>query len=78
MGTLNAKVAIVTGGSRGIGRAIAETLGAQGVAVVVGYTRQRNAAEEVVRVIEAAGGKARAEQADMAVPGDIRRLFLHT
>lgn len=78
MGTLDGKVAIVTGGSRGIGRAIAEKLGAERAAVVVGYTRQRDAAEEVVRAIEAAGGKARAEQADMAVPGDIRRLFLHT
>lgn len=77
MALLTGKVAIVTGGSRGIGRAIAEKLGGEGASVVITYTRQRDKAEEVVAAIEAAGGQARAERGDMAVLGDVRRLFLH-
>lgn len=62
MAALSGKAAIVTGGSRGIGRAIARKLGADGAAVVVNYARQREAAEKVVAEIEAAGGRAVAER----------------
>ncbi len=72
------KVAIVTGSSRGIGRAIAEKLGAGGAAVVVNFAREREKAEEVVAALEASGGRARAERGDMGVLEDVRRLFTHT
>ncbi len=58
MFSLQDKVAIVTGGSRGIGRAIAETLAAQGAMVVVNYVRGESAAREVADGIVAAGGRA--------------------
>ncbi|MET9025659.1 glucose 1-dehydrogenase [Nocardia sp. NPDC004168] len=68
-------VAIVTGGSRGIGRAIAERLGARGAAVVVNYRSNRQAAEQVVADIEGSGGQAWAVRADVADPAGPRRLF---
>lgn len=77
MATLDGKVAIVTGASRGIGRGIALALARESAAVVVGYARRRDAAEEVVAAIGAAGGRARADRADMSRVGDVRRLFLH-
>lgn len=73
--SLQGKTAIVTGSSRGIGRAIAEGLAANGAAVVVNYVGNRNAAGEVVAAITGKGGKALAVQADVSVPGDVRRLF---
>lgn len=54
----NNKIALVTGGSRGIGRAIALALAAEGAAVIVNYNGNKEKAEEVVREIEAAGGTA--------------------
>ncbi|MFR9769709.1 glucose 1-dehydrogenase [Nocardia sp. SC052] len=68
-------VAIVTGGSRGIGRAIAERLGARGAAVVVNYRSNRQAAEQVVAAIEGSGGQAWAVRADVADPAGPRKLF---
>lgn len=59
------KVAIVTGASRGIGRAIAEELGGRGAHVVVNYNRSADAAGEVVETIQSAGGEAVAHQADV-------------
>jgi 3-oxoacyl-[acyl-carrier protein] reductase len=64
--SLENKVAIVTGGSRGIGRAVALELAARGAAVVVNYNKSPDAANEVVRMIEEAGGKAAAFQADVS------------
>ncbi len=64
--SLENKVALVTGGSRGIGRAVAVELAARGAAVVVNYNKSPEAAEEVVKQIQAAGGKAAAFQADVS------------
>jgi 3-oxoacyl-[acyl-carrier protein] reductase len=63
---LENKVAIVTGASRGIGRAIAEELARRGARVVVNYHRNAKAAAEVVAAIEADGGQAVAIQADVS------------
>jgi 3-oxoacyl-[acyl-carrier protein] reductase len=69
------KVAIVTGGSRGIGRAVARQLGAAGASVAVNYVGNVEAAHAVVKEIEAAGGRAKAIQADASRIADIKRLF---
>jgi 3-oxoacyl-[acyl-carrier protein] reductase len=65
----------VTGGSRGIGRAIVERLAADGADVVFGYARRADAAAEVERAVEAAGGSARGVQADLAEVGAAERLM---
>ena len=64
--SLENRVALVTGGSRGIGRAVALELAARGAAVVVNYNRSSEAADQVVKQIQAAGGKAAAFQADVS------------
>lgn len=68
-------VAVVTGGSRGIGRAIAVALAAQGWNVCISYVANAAAARETEEMIRKAGGRALAVQADMASREDIRRLF---
>jgi len=73
--TLKGKNALVTGSSRGIGRAIAERLAADGAAVALNYTRNGKSAQEAVKAITAKGGKAVAIQADVARPGEVKRLF---
>ncbi|CAM3510648.1 3-ketoacyl-ACP reductase [Bordetella sputigena] len=72
------KAAIVTGGSRGIGRAIAVRLAADGFAVAVNYAGNAAAAGETVAAIEAAGGKAIAIRGDVASPDDVAALFAET
>lgn len=64
--SLENKVALVTGGSRGIGRAIALELAARGAAVVVNYNKSSESAQAVVKKIQEAGGKAAASQADVS------------
>nr|WP_280790476.1 SDR family NAD(P)-dependent oxidoreductase [Mesorhizobium sp. LNHC220B00] len=73
--SLQGKTAIVTGSSRGIGRAIAEGLAADGAAVVVNYVGNAKAADDVVAAIVSKGGKAIAIRADISNVSDIRRLF---
>jgi 3-oxoacyl-[acyl-carrier protein] reductase len=64
--SLENKVAVVTGGSRGIGRSVALELASRGAAVVVNYNSSPDAANDVVKKIEEAGGKAAAHQADVS------------
>jgi 3-oxoacyl-[acyl-carrier protein] reductase len=66
MTKLNEKVALVTGGSRGIGAAIAKRLAADGASVAITYAKDANAASAVVKAIEREGGRALATQADAA------------
>jgi 3-oxoacyl-[acyl-carrier protein] reductase len=68
------KVAIVTGASRGIGRAIAIELGRRGASLVVNYAGRLEDARETSRLVEEAGGKAIVEQADVSVADDAARL----
>jgi len=68
MSTLNKKVALITGGSRGIGAAIAKRLAADGASVAFTYAKDADAAGSVVKAIEEAGGKAVAIQADSTDP----------
>ncbi len=75
---LSNKVALVTGASRGIGRAIALALGRNGAQVVVNYRGQQQAADEVVTAIQGAGGTALAVQGDVAQAADVERLLKTT
>jgi 3-oxoacyl-[acyl-carrier protein] reductase len=68
-------VAVVTGGSRGIGRAIALDLASEGATVVVNFVKRADAAESLVEEIEGSGGKAIAIQADVSAEDDVRRMF---
>jgi 3-oxoacyl-[acyl-carrier protein] reductase len=72
---LTDKVALVTGSSRGIGRAIALALAAEGAKVVVNYAQSATAAEEVVALIQQQGGTALALQADVADVTQVDQLF---
>jgi NAD(P)-dependent dehydrogenase (short-subunit alcohol dehydrogenase family) len=72
---LEGKIALVTGASRGIGRAIAETLARDGAAVAVHYGKNKAAADEVVAAIAKAGGSAFALGADLTKKGAVKQLF---
>ncbi|MCU1240753.1 MAG: short-chain dehydrogenase/reductase [Candidatus Acidoferrum typicum] len=75
MSSLSGKIAIVTGGSRGIGAAIATRLAADGAAVAVNYVSHQADANDVVQKIMQAGGKGIAIQADVSKSEDVRLLF---
>ncbi|WP_141580029.1 SDR family oxidoreductase [Actinomadura sp. WMMA1423] len=72
---LEGKIALVTGGGRGIGRAIALRLGRDGATVAVTYARDEAAAKEVVEGIRAEGGRAFALHAELGRHGDAARLW---
>jgi len=78
MSTLTGRVALVTGASRGIGKAIALALAGAGVDVAVNYRVQADAAEAVCKSIRAAGRKCIAIQADVSISADVERLVKTT
>ncbi|AOT59471.1 MULTISPECIES: SDR family oxidoreductase [Streptomyces] len=75
MDVLRGRTAVVTGGSRGIGRGIVERLARDGAEVVFNYAHDREAAEDAVRGAKAAGGLARAVRLDLAEPGAAEELM---
>lgn len=78
MAALSGKVAIVTGASSGIGRAIAERLAEDGALVVVNFRESQDKAQAVVAGIQGKGGKSVALQADVSVVAEARRLIRET
>lgn len=75
MADLTGKTALVTGGSRGIGRAIAQRLATDGALVAVHYGTNETAAKETVNSIEQVGGRAFGARAELGVDGDVDTLF---
>lgn len=75
---LDGKVALVTGGSRGIGRAIALLLAERGAKLVINYNRNLEEANAVVAAIEGKGGQAVAVQGDVSIPADAQSLVEQT
>ncbi|MGH2727123.1 MAG: 3-oxoacyl-ACP reductase family protein [Actinomycetota bacterium] len=75
MRDLDGRVALVTGASRGIGRASAIALAHRGAAVAVNYREDKDGAEDTARSIEAAGGKAIIVRADVALDEDVEAMF---
>ena len=78
MSDLDGKVAVVTGGSRGIGAAICRALAARGASVTVNYRVSESAAHAIAAEITAAGGKALPVRADVLDPTDVSRLLEKT
>jgi 3-oxoacyl-[acyl-carrier protein] reductase len=74
-GVLSGKMAVVTGGSRGIGRAVVERLARDGATVVFGYRSNANAASAVEKAVADAGGAAHGVRADLGAPDGVARLF---
>ena len=76
--TCTERVAIVTGGSQGVGREVVRKLANRGCAVVVGYIRDQGAADSIVEEVLAAGGTALTIRADVADELDVERMFAET
>ena len=72
---LQGQVALVTGASRGIGRAVAEELAQAGATLAINYVADESAARKVVETIAAAGGRGGVFQADMSAPDQVEKLF---
>lgn len=75
MCNLNNRIALVTGGSRGIGAAIAVALAKVGADIVVNYRERDDAAQEVCAAITGLGRRALAVKADVSVAADVRRMI---
>jgi 3-oxoacyl-[acyl-carrier protein] reductase len=75
---LSKKVAVITGSSRGIGRAVAQQLSQSGASVVINYVQSKTDASKTVAAIKEAGGQAVAIQADVSRAVEIHRLFEET
>jgi 3-oxoacyl-[acyl-carrier protein] reductase len=78
VGTLDGRLALVTGAGRGFGRAIALALGDEGADVVVNYRRSAAEAEKVVEELRAVGRRALAHRADVAIEEEVRGLVAAT
>jgi acetoacetyl-CoA reductase len=76
--SLEGAVVVVTGASRGLGRAIAEDLGGAGAKVVINYSRSKEPAEELAEKISSDGGEAVVIGADVSDPGEAKRLIEET
>lgn len=74
---LTGKVALVTGGGSGIGRATSIALAKRGAIVAVNYSRSKEGAEETVQMIQAIGGQAIAIQADVSKDSEVRTMIQH-
>ncbi len=72
--SLKGKVALVTGGSRGIGRAISLQLASEGADIIINFFRKRSTAEATVKEIEAKGVRAHASKANVGEPEEIGEL----
>lgn len=73
--TIEGRVAVVTGGGRGIGRAIARRLGAEGAKVAVSYRSNDEAARETARLVRESGGECETFKGDVADADDVRKIF---
>lgn len=71
----NGRVALITGGARGIGKAISLELASRGLRIVVNYRSSSEAADEVVKTISDLGGEAMAVRADVSDPDQVKELF---
>ena len=74
MGSLDGKVALVTGSGQNIGRAVAELLAKEGASVVVNGAKSKDKVDDVVETIQSNGGQAIGIMADVSVPEDVKRL----
>jgi 3-oxoacyl-[acyl-carrier protein] reductase len=75
MNTLNNKVVLVTGASRGIGAAVAKKIAGEGAKVVINYAGNKEEADQTVQLIKDAGGDAIALKADVSKAGEVNALF---
>lgn len=75
MNSLNGKVILITGSSRGIGAEVAKVVAQSGAKVIINYAGGKDAAEKVVSEINSNGGESIAIQANVSISSDVTRLF---